>query len=135
MESDAATYGVLQELNILGIRIVLDDFGKGYSSLGYLRFFPFSKIKLDASFVRDMLSDSRSAAIVSAVIALAGDLGVAVTAEGVETEEYFYRLSSKGCTEVQGYLFGYAMPKERVSSFIEENCRKVPFFIQSTQPS
>ncbi|MCH4089938.1 putative bifunctional diguanylate cyclase/phosphodiesterase [Acetobacter sp.] len=135
MESDAATYGVLQELDTLGIRVVLDDFGKGYSSLGYLRFFPFSKIKLDASFVRDMLSDSRSAAIVSSVIALAGDLGVAVTAEGVETEEYFYRLSSKGCTEVQGYLFGYPMPKEKVPAFIEDNCRKVPFFSQSTQQS
>lgn len=135
MESDAATYGVLQELDALGVRIVLDDFGKGYSSLGYLRFFPFSKIKLDASFVRDMLSDSRSAAIVSAVIALAGDLGVAVTAEGVETEEYFHRPSNKGCTEVQGYLFGYPMPKERVASFIALNSRRVPFITQSTLQS
>ncbi|AQS85103.1 hypothetical protein A0U92_10290 [Acetobacter aceti] len=135
MESDAATYSVLQELDSLGVRIVLDDFGKGYSSLGYLRFFPFSKIKLDASFVRDMLSDSRSAAIVSAVIALAGDLGVAVTAEGVETEEYFYRLSSKGCTEVQGYLFGYPMSQDKVASFIAGHFRRVPFVNQSTLQS
>ncbi|NHN86140.1 EAL domain-containing protein [Acetobacter musti] len=120
MEADAATYGVLQSLQSLGVSVVLDDFGKGYSSLGYLRFFPFSKIKLDASFVRDMLSDSRSAAIVSAVIALAVDLGVAVTAEGVETPEYFERLRDKGCTEVQGYLFGRPMSQEKASHLVEK---------------
>ncbi|GBR04691.1 putative bifunctional diguanylate cyclase/phosphodiesterase [Acetobacter oeni] len=131
MEADATTYGVLQSLQALGVDVVLDDFGKGYSSLGYLRFFPFSKIKLDASFVRDMLSDPRSAAIVSSVIALAVDLGVAVTAEGVETTEYFERLRDKGCTETQGYLFGRPMKQQNASCLVEMLTRKESFIMDS----
>lgn len=110
MEPDASTFTLLHSLRSQGIIIALDDFGKGFSSLGYLRFFPFSKIKLDALFVRDMLREPRAASIVRAVIELAIDLGVAVTAEGVETQEQLSYLTSLGCTEIQGYLLSHPLP-------------------------
>lgn len=102
----------LQRLKDLGVRIVLDDFGTGFSSLSYLRIFPFDKIKIDRTFVRDMAENRQSAEIVYAVTRLALGLNIETTAEGVETEEQFAMLAAVRCSTVQGYLFGRPRPIE-----------------------
>ena len=104
----------LHALRELGVKIALDDFGTGYSSLSYLRAFPFDKIKIDQRFVRDIDSSHENKAIVRAVISLARDLGMRVTAEGVENEEQAAILASLGCTEVQGFLYSRPMPASEV---------------------
>ncbi|TIW92675.1 bifunctional diguanylate cyclase/phosphodiesterase, partial [Mesorhizobium sp.] len=105
MDESDTVLKTLSQLRDLGIRIALDDFGTGYSSLGYLRRFPVDKIKIDRSFIRDI--DNRdSAAIVRTVIGLGAQLGITVTAEGVETEAQLDMLRKAGCVEAQGYLIG-----------------------------
>jgi len=104
---DAATLTSLERLRALGVRLVLDDFGKGYSSFGYLSRAHFSKIKIDQSFVRAAAAGEReSVAIVNAILALAQGLGVETTAEGVETEVQASVMRDLGCSQLQGYLFG-----------------------------
>ena len=95
----------LHRLRGIGIRISMDDFGTGYSSLSYLRAFPFDKIKIDRSFMRDLERRGDSLAIIKAVIQLGQSLGMSTTAEGVETEEQLRAVREQGCTEVQGFLF------------------------------
>ena len=96
----------------------MDDFGTGYSSLSYLRKFPFDKIKIDRSFIVDMSDHDDSLAIVRAVIAMGSGLGIATTAEGVETAEQFEQLKLEGCTEVQGYLFSPPRPAAEVRGLL-----------------
>ncbi|MEQ9506649.1 MAG: EAL domain-containing protein [Hyphomonas sp.] len=96
---------VMHALHDLGATVSLDDFGTGYSSLSYLRAFPFDKIKIDKSFVDKMETSDECAAIIQAVLGLAGKLGMRTTAEGVETEAQARELTSQGCTELQGYFF------------------------------
>ncbi|HEU4876338.1 MAG TPA: EAL domain-containing protein [Sphingomicrobium sp.] len=104
---DAATLASLERLRALGVRMVLDDFGKGYSSFGYLSRARFSKIKIDQSFVRAAATGEReSAAIVHAILALARGLGVETTAEGVETAEQAAVMRRFGCDQLQGFYFG-----------------------------
>ncbi|RUV22513.1 EAL domain-containing protein [Mesorhizobium sp. M7A.F.Ca.MR.245.00.0.0] len=105
MDESEAVLRPLRQLRELGIRIALDDFGIGYSSLGYLRRFPVDKIKIDRSFIHD-LGNRDAAAIVRTVIGLGAELGITVTAEGVETEVQLDILRGNGCTEAQGYLIG-----------------------------
>ena len=105
LESSEALIAVLHSLRNLGIRIALDDFGTGYSSLSYLQSFPFDKIKIDRSFIQQMLSRSGSTAIVRAITDLARALGMETTAEGVENPEQLAELRQHGCSSVQGYLF------------------------------
>lgn len=100
------TTATLRALHSLGVRIALDDFGTGYSSLSYLRGFPFDKIKIDQSFIRDLTDTPESIAIIRAVVGLSRGLGMSTTAEGVETPAQLERLRAEGCTEVQGYLLG-----------------------------
>jgi EAL domain-containing protein (putative c-di-GMP-specific phosphodiesterase class I) len=100
-----STLAILRKLREIGVRIAMDDFGTGYSSLSYLRKFPFDKIKIDQSFVRDMSDHDDSLAIVRAVVAMSSSLSIGTTAEGVETYGQLQRLESEGCTEAQGYLF------------------------------
>jgi diguanylate cyclase (GGDEF)-like protein len=112
------TLGALHQLRALGVRIAMDDFGTGYSSLSYLRSFPFDKIKIDRSFVREIASRSDCAAIVRAVANLGHSLGMVTTAEGVETEEQLEHVKNAGCTEVQGYLFSKPLPAKDLASIV-----------------
>ena len=112
MENVEANLQCLQALKALGIQLSLDDFGTGYSSLSYLRRFPVDRLKIDKSFVRDIVRDAGDAAITQAVIRLGQILGLAVTAEGVESEEQLEFLSRHGCDEAQGYYFSPPLPAE-----------------------
>jgi diguanylate cyclase (GGDEF)-like protein len=117
-ESDD-TLAMLHQLRELGIRISMDDFGTGYSSLGYLRKFPFDKIKIDRSFIQDMPAGGDSLAIIRAVVAIGASLGINTTAEGVDTPEQFERLRVEGCTEVQGYFFSPPRPANEIGELLE----------------
>ncbi|MDG3578922.1 EAL domain-containing protein [Rhizobium sp. YJ-22] len=110
LDRNEHTLQTLRSLKGLGIQIAMDDFGTGYSSLGSLRGFPFDKIKIDRSFIRDVTTGSDAIAIVELVIGVARSLGMATTAEGIETEEQFECLKRLGCDQMQGYLFGRPMP-------------------------
>ena len=105
LQDNENAFAVLHQLRDLGIRIAMDDFGTGYSSLGYLRSFPFDKIKIDQSFIHDLSTKEDSIAIIRAVVGLSSSMGITTTAEGVETKEQLARLTSEGCNEVQGFLF------------------------------
>jgi len=109
-----ATLATLHQLRALGVRISMDDFGTGYSSLSYLRSFPFDKIKIDGSFVRDLLASEDSMAIVRAVAGLGSSLHMVTTAEGIETQAELDHLKREGCTEGQGYFFGRPLPAKSV---------------------
>jgi diguanylate cyclase (GGDEF)-like protein len=113
-----ANLATLHQLRELGARISMDDFGTGYSSLRYLRSFPFDKIKIDQSFVRDMVERPDCVAIVRAVAGLGLSLGIATTAEGVETQAQLQRVRAEGCTEVQGYLFSRPIPASGIAAVL-----------------
>lgn len=119
LSEDATTQAALRQLRELGVRISLDDFGVGYSSLSYLRAFRFDRIKIDASFVRELPEKEDCAAIVRAVSRMAADLGVATTAEGVERQEQLDWLREAGVTEVQGYYISPAQPVEALGRFLK----------------
>jgi diguanylate cyclase (GGDEF)-like protein/PAS domain S-box-containing protein len=119
MEKDETVVATLNALRGLGVGISMDDFGTGYSSLNYLRSFPFTKIKIDQSFVKDLGSSADSQAIVRAVVGLGASLGMRVTAEGVETAEILDRLVAEGCTEAQGYHFGAPQSFEAFSEMLK----------------
>ncbi len=104
----------LHALRDLGVRIALDDFGTGFSSLSYLRAFPFDKLKIDQCFVRDIETSPENQAIVRSVVTLARDLGMNITAEGVENEQQATILAGLGCKQVQGYLYSRPMPASEV---------------------
>ncbi|RZK90534.1 MAG: EAL domain-containing protein, partial [Methylobacterium sp.] len=118
MQDAEAVIACLHRLRALGVRIALDDFGTGYSSLSYLRRFPFDRIKIDRSFIRE-ITDPGTAAIVRAVVDLGTQLGASITAEGIETEEQMARVRQEGCTEAQGFLLGRPLPAEEARRFLE----------------
>lgn len=113
-----ANLAILTQLGELGVKISMDDFGTGYSSLSYLHSFPFDKIKIDKSFIRDLPTSKSSAAIVRAVCGLARSFGASTTAEGVETDEQLMQIRSEGCTEVQGYIFGRPLPAIEIPAML-----------------
>jgi EAL domain-containing protein (putative c-di-GMP-specific phosphodiesterase class I) len=112
-DSDA-TLDMLHQLQKLGVRVANDDFGTGYSSLSNLQTFPFDRIKIDRSFVKDIASCSGSLNIVRAVAALASGLGIPATAEGVENMAQLDQIRSEGCTEMQGFLMSEALPAHEI---------------------
>jgi diguanylate cyclase (GGDEF)-like protein/PAS domain S-box-containing protein len=112
---------IIDTLERLGVRIALDDFGTGYSSLAYIRQINFDKIKIDASFVRDMINDKSCAAIIRAVTGLAHELEIRITAEGVETQQQMDALIAEGCAEMQGYLISQPLPPEKFVEFVSES--------------
>jgi len=114
LEKSERNIAILNQLRDLGVRISMDDFGTGYSSIGYLRSFPFDKIKIDQSFVRDLLVDEGSLAIVRAIAGLGVSFGITTTAEGVETEEQMRCLNLEGCIEVQGYFYSKPVPGSEI---------------------
>ena len=118
MKENGSTMGQVAELRAMGISVALDDFGTGYSALSYLARFALDKIKLDMSLVRNITSDSKSAAIANATIALAHGLGLTVVAEGVETEAQLAFLRAAGCDEIQGYLFSKPVPAEQLATLL-----------------
>jgi diguanylate cyclase (GGDEF)-like protein len=118
MHDNDATLKVLHQLRGLGVRISMDDFGTGYSSLSYLRSFPFDKIKIDQTFVRDLLAKPDSIAIIRAVAGLGRNFGMATTAEGVETQEQLEQMRAEGCTEVQGYYYSKPLPASEIPQLL-----------------
>lgn len=112
------TIGDLRQLRSFGVRIALDDFGTGYSSLAHLRIFPFDKIKIDGSFVKDAVTQPECAAVVRAVADLGRRLGVTTVAEGVETCDHLDCIRQEGCSEFQGFLNGRPMPTDEDASIV-----------------
>ncbi len=120
MADDDVAGSVAASLNELGVSLALDDFGVGFSSLTYLRKLPLHRIKIDRSFIHDLSARADSAAIVKFVIGLAGELGMRVTAEGVETLEQLERLRAIRCSEIQGYVIGRPMTAAEAVAFVAD---------------
>jgi len=120
MEDPERTLLVLQQLNELGVRLSIDDFGTGYSSLTYLRRFPVHNVKIDRSFIKNIPNDKGSMTLVRAIIALAHELELSVTAEGIETKEQLAFLKDQQCELLQGYLFSRPATKEQLQADFKE---------------
>jgi EAL domain-containing protein (putative c-di-GMP-specific phosphodiesterase class I) len=117
LENQETHLATIRRLKSLGICMVLDDFGTGYSAVGYLTHFPFDKIKIDKSFTQGVLDRRDYKAVVASALALAQGLGMATTAEGIETEEQFAYMRNAGVTLAQGYLFGRPVPASQLELY------------------
>ena len=118
MQNSEATLATLHRLRELGVKISMDDFGTGYSSLSYLRSFPFDKIKIDRCFISGLATGDDSVAIVLAIAGLAKHLGIATTAEGVETKQQLQQVKALGCSEMQGFLFSAPRRNEEITQLL-----------------
>jgi diguanylate cyclase (GGDEF)-like protein/PAS domain S-box-containing protein len=118
MQNTESTLAMLDHLKKLGVRLVIDDFGIGYSCLAYLKRFPLNGLKIDASFVRDLATDPNDAALTEAIIAMGHRLDLKVIAEGVETEPQLNFLRAQGCDEFQGYLESPALPADKFEKLV-----------------
>jgi diguanylate cyclase (GGDEF)-like protein/PAS domain S-box-containing protein len=137
LENNAANLALLHQLRELGVRIAMDDFGTGYSSLSYLRSFPFDKIKIDQSFVRDLPHEKDARAIIKAMASIGASLGMSITAEGVETQAQLDELRLQGCDQIQGYLISRPVSAEAVAALLgsvgpqEQACEDGPNIVGS----
>jgi diguanylate cyclase (GGDEF)-like protein len=118
LDKNEATLDTLRQIKGAGVTIALDDFGTGFSSLSYLRSFPFDRIKIDRSFVMDLGAREDATAIVRAILGLGRSLHIPVTAEGVETPEQLAHLQAEGCAQMQGYLFSRPIPAAAITPLI-----------------
>jgi diguanylate cyclase (GGDEF)-like protein/PAS domain S-box-containing protein len=125
IRDDAAALTMLHQIRALGVRIALDDFGTGYSSLSYLQRFPFDKIKIDRSFIKNIEDPNGAAYIVKAVVDIAAARQMTTTAEGVETAQQLDELRKLGCTEMQGYLFSPAVPVSKLAPLLSSPERRL----------
>lgn len=114
---------LMRRLNNMGVRLAIDDFGTGYSSLSYLKRFRIDRLKIDQSFVRDIVTDPDDAAIINVIIGLGHSLKVEVVAEGVETFEQMRLLRERGCDSMQGYYFSKPMPAGELEKLLREGRR------------
>ncbi|ELS00834.1 diguanylate cyclase (GGDEF) domain-containing protein [Xenococcus sp. PCC 7305] len=121
MNDTASAKAILGELFDMGISLSMDDFGTGYSSLGYLKQFPFSTLKIDRSFIKDLNSSSADLAIIDAILTLGKGLNLNVIAEGIETEELKDLLQDLGCEYIQGYLFSKPLPAIAATKLLKSN--------------
>ncbi|CAG1770520.1 partial putative signaling protein, partial [uncultured bacterium] len=121
MEDMDRSIKILEELNDMGIKIMLDDFGTGFSAINNLRFLPVSGIKIDLSLTRDVATNSDAATIAKAIISMAHGLNKKVIAEGVETEAQIEFLRSHNCDMAQGYFFGKPMPAHELVRLLQKN--------------
>ncbi|MCW5644975.1 MAG: EAL domain-containing protein [Rhodoferax sp.] len=135
MENSLSTVESLRKLKDLGVALAIDDFGTGYSSLNYLHRFPIDKLKIDQSFVRDMLQDPADRAITQAIIGLGHALGMQVVAEGVEHEAEAALLRQSGCDALQGYLFARPMPAHELQTWLRERVIAEASPVQRTLPA
>ncbi|HEY4920949.1 MAG TPA: EAL domain-containing protein [Xanthobacteraceae bacterium] len=124
MQNTTVTLAALHQLRALGIHFSMDDFGTGYSSLSYLRSFPFDKIKIDRSFVKDISGEKNSLAIIRGITSLAASLNMITTIEGVETAEQLDHVRPLGCAEIQGYLFSPPKALEEISRLLLPKAEK-----------
>ena len=120
LQDSEATLAMLYQLREVGVSIAMDDFGTGYSSLSYLQSFPFDRIKIDRSFIKDITDGVGSLNIVRAITAMARGLGMTTTAEGVETPEQLAAVKAEGCTEMQGYLFSAPVSADQIERLLEK---------------
>ena len=119
LDTTADTLAILHQFRTLGVRIAMDDFGTGFSSLSYLRSFPFDRIKIDRSFISEIASNRECQSIVRAVAALGQSLGMTTTAEGIETLEQLLLVKAQGCTDLQGFYFSRPMPAEAILAYLD----------------
>ncbi len=126
MDDVDATIRMLQDLKEMGVEISIDDFGTGYSSLNYLKRFPLDSLKIDQSFIQNVVDDPHDAAIATAIIAMAQSLQLKVIAEGVETQEQLAFLRKQGCQNVQGYLFSRPIPSSGIDQLLLKEQRLLP---------
>jgi len=119
MHDPQGAIAIMNKLHERGVRMSIDDFGTGYSSLGYLKKFKAYKVKIDQSFVRDICTDPEDRAIVGAIIQMAGSLGIATIAEGVETAGQLDFLREQGCDEVQGYFYSKPLTPDAFADFVQ----------------
>ncbi len=127
LQNNEHTLDTLHRLRKLGVRVSMDDFGTGYSSLSYLRSFPFDKIKIDRSFVKDIATAPDGDAIIRAIAGLGRSLGMTTVAEGVETEEQMRRIQAEGCTDVQGYLISRPVPLDDLLRLLPRDPNDSPY--------
>ncbi len=119
------TADILRQLDQSGIRLSVDDFGTGYSALSYLKSYPFDTLKIDKSFVQDVMKEQEDASLVKAIINMAHSLGLRVIAEGVEEEAQTHFLQHEGCDYSQGYFYSRPIPENEFQDWLKTNHRVV----------
>jgi len=121
--NDEGSINIIHELKALGVKLVMDDFGKGYSSLSYIRKFPLDVIKIDQAFVRNMLGDDVDKSIIQTIILLADNLGLELVAEGVETQVHVDTLLAMSCKIFQGYHYSRPLPVDEITQYLSASLR------------
>ncbi len=125
MQDVEETIATLWKLKKMGLKLSMDDFGTGYSSMSYLKRFPLDTLKIDRSFIKDIMTEPNDAAITKATIGLAKGLELTTIAEGIETEEQLTFLRKQGCDQIQGYFISRPVPAEKVEQlFLRSNIVK-----------